>query len=274
MLEPSTVLVFLILGCSCGIIHGKIVVRPAVSPAVGGSFYRFPHENGKYFEGDIILPAGLRAGSMSPRWRNGVVPYFIHRSFRPTERRAIYQAMQDIESKTCIEFKKRTNQTDFVRITNLNQGCFSYVGRSGRSQQLNLGPGCMYKTTIIHELVHAVGFWHEQSRHDRDRYININWNNIPRNYWREFQKHSNLVNFGTVYDYRSVMHYSYNAFARDRSRPTITSRRRNIALRLLGAGDNAGGLTEIDALQINRMYKCDPYRDYSYKIKSIDLYES
>ncbi|CAL8110955.1 unnamed protein product [Orchesella dallaii] len=266
MWKPGKIFGFLIVVYSCGMIQG-MVDDVSASPADSleqrssdGSYNRFAHEKGKYFEGDIVLPQGFRAVSMMPRWRKGIIPYTIHRSFRPSERKAIYEAMQDIEAKTCIEFKKRSDESNYVRITNLNQGCFSFVGRAGGSQQLNLGPGCVYKTTIIHELTHAIGMWHEQSRQDRDRFINIMWNNIPRNYWSEFQKHNDLINYGTLYDYRSVMHYSYNAFARDRSRPTIITKRK-MPLRLLGMGDNNGGLTEIDALQINRMYKCENYRD-------------
>lgn len=52
------------------------------------------------------------------------------------------------------------------------------VGDLQTGQQLSLGPSCDYKGTIMHELLHALGFYHEQSRTDRDDYVDIWWDQV------------------------------------------------------------------------------------------------
>ena len=84
----------------------------------------------------------------------------------------------------CIEFVDDTLHQQyepyiFVRRydsnDNYDSGCWSYVGNiSPTSQSLNLGYGCMNKRTIQHEFLHALGFFHEHTRPDRDEYIKGN----------------------------------------------------------------------------------------------------
>ena len=60
---------------------------------------------------------------------------------------------------------------------------------------------------MIHELAHAQGILHEQSRTDRDQYVTIQWNNIRRGMERNFRKHAFAQTAGVPYDYNSIMHY-------------------------------------------------------------------
>merc|ERR1719245_1239065 len=73
--------------------------------------------------------------------------------------------------------------------------------------------GCVYTGIAIHELLHAVGFHHEQNRPDRDTYLTINYQNIKPNMAYNFDKLTNVDTQGFAYDYFSIMHYESNAFS-------------------------------------------------------------
>lgn len=72
----------------------------------------------------------------------------------------------------------------FFKLQGNRRGCFSQVGFQGGFQALNLnsrhpvGRGCFRHGTVVHELLHALGFYHMQSSPDRDDYVNIVWDNI------------------------------------------------------------------------------------------------
>lgn len=66
----------------------------------------------------------------------------------------------------------------FVTLLFQNLRCWSSIGYSGYDQDLSIDHGCGYKGVIIHEILHALGFFHEQSRLDRDKYVTIKWDNI------------------------------------------------------------------------------------------------
>ena len=89
----------------------------------------------------------------------------------------IERAFAQYAQKTCLKFVKRTNEQDYVSIIR-GGGCYSSVGRRGGEQRLSLGRGCVYEYIVMHELMHAAGFTHEQSRYDRDTYVRINYANI------------------------------------------------------------------------------------------------
>ena len=59
---------------------------------------------------------------------------------------------------------------------------------------------------IIHEIVHSLGFAHEQSRPDRDQFVKIDWDNVDPELVQNFEKlvAQEYIDLGTPYDYKSV----------------------------------------------------------------------
>lgn len=174
----------------------------------------------------IISEDWLKVGTNNPalKWPSEVVPYVIEGSFNTAERNFINQAASNFGTSTGmrISWVLRTTQSDYVAITSDSNGCWSYVGRTGGRQPLNLQRGCLVLGIVEHEMLHALGIWHEQSRPDRDQFVSINWDNIePGKEHNFYKKNPSQVLVYDSYDYGSVMHYSACAFTSN-GRPTIT----------------------------------------------------
>jgi len=214
-----------------------------------------------YFEGDIDLPKFRNAiRDKSERWPNGIVHYRISSSFPSTTKATIVTAMRDIEESTkhgstyCIRYVERTDEHDYIYIQK-NSGCHSKVGRHGGGQELSIGSGCESKGTITHELTHALGFHHEQTRYDRDEYVTLHLDNVAHEHWHDFNKYSSsqIDTLGTDYDFGSIMHYGPYTFAEDKSHPAMSPKPGK------GVGLTMGqrlGYSANDVLKIQKLYEC------------------
>lgn len=185
------------------------------------------------------------------RWTNNIVPYVIDSSVSNYEN-IIRQSMNDFHKNTCIRFKPKTNEKNYIKIF-AGQGCYSNVGMIGGEQPISLGRGCMFVGTIVHVLGHTIGFFHEQNRSDRDQYLNIYWKNIQQGMDTQFfllKPHENLLL--DSFDYNSIMLYGNTAFSKDGRSPTMVAKN---GQRLLETYDKPG-LSRSDIIRINKMYKC------------------
>ncbi|KAM7433978.1 hypothetical protein ABFA07_015863 [Porites harrisoni] len=222
------------------------------------------------FEGDMILTPEQRyraehgmdvnfgdnrkRGARKGRglWPNGVVVYEIAPDLAKKAKalKAIRQGMTEWSSKTCIRFKKRTNERAYVKFK-LGSGCSSHVGRRGWRQDINLARGCWTRGIVAHEIGHALGFYHEQSRPDRDDYVTILSDNIKTGDSDNFRKYNRrtIDSMGSPYDYGSLMHYGSKAFSKN-GKPTIVAKTSSKVT--LG---QRKGISATDAKQMNLLYK-------------------
>uniref|UniRef100_A0A672N926 Metalloendopeptidase n=1 Tax=Sinocyclocheilus grahami TaxID=75366 RepID=A0A672N926_SINGR len=209
-------------------------------------------------EGDLVFPKtknALYCLNNNCFWKRNSsnlveVPYIVSSEYSSTDISVIQNAMSTFHNKTCIRFIPRSNQTDYISIEN-KDGCYSYLGRIGGKQLVSFKrTGCVYHGIIQHELNHALGFYHEHTRSDRDQYVKINWEYIPTEKASNFQIR-NTNNQNTTYDYGSIMHYGKIAFTTQAGKETITP----IPDATVAIGQRQD-LSKLDILRINKLYGC------------------
>lgn len=188
-------------------------------------------------------------------WVTRVIPYVYDSSLPDAYKSTIQEAIAEYENRTCLTFKQRTGEDLFIKFV-YQDGCWSSVGRqywmTGIGQPLSLGSGCNHKGTIMHELMHALGFWHEQSRPDRNLYVEVLWENIAKDEEHNFNKysHRDIDLLKIPYDFDSIMHYGRKSFSKnglDTIRSILDPNR------LLGQRE---GLTDFDIHEVNALYDC------------------
>uniref|UniRef100_A0A336LB77 Metalloendopeptidase n=1 Tax=Culicoides sonorensis TaxID=179676 RepID=A0A336LB77_CULSO len=211
-------------------------------------------EHSGLYEGDIFLELG-RNGLLNKtaRWPKGIVPYRIEEEdFTESEILTIRQAINEYHNKTCLKLRPlKKSDVNWIEIVGSKSGCWSSVGMQGDGQLLNLQtPNCVRFGVVLHELMHAVGFYHQQSASNRDNFVKIHWENIKDGREHNFNKYNEtaITDFGIEYDYKSVMHYSGKAFSKNQ-KPTIEALKGNVTL------GQRNGFTESDIKKLNVMYE-------------------
>ncbi|XP_031568761.1 MAM and LDL-receptor class A domain-containing protein 1-like [Actinia tenebrosa] len=222
----------------------------------------------KLFEGDIELsPEDMQQADnrMSKRnaqrtrqklWRTKIIPYEIDSELvKESFEEQIMASIEEFHQHTCIRWVRHTVQKNWIKFIKSHK-CSSAVGKeywSEGSQKISLNDGCKNKGTILHEMMHATGFWHEQSRPDRNKYVEIMWENIEPGKEDNFDKydHQTIDDLGVQYDYESIMHYGKLSFSTN-GKSTIQA---------VGNPDmelgQRDGLSKLDKIKLNALYNCE-----------------
>jgi hypothetical protein len=163
--------------------------------------------------------------------------------------------MDGFEALTCVKFVPRVDEEFYIHIYS-GRGCSSHVGKSkDPGQKLSLkNQGCTKVGTIQHELIHALGFTHMHNHEARDMFVTIQWDNIKPDHAHNFRKVNPELfgNFGTPYDYGSIMHYRPKSFSIN-GEWTIVPNDPSMA-EVMG---QRIGLSDGDVIRINKMYDCE-----------------
>ncbi|MEZ4752463.1 MAG: M12 family metallopeptidase [Bdellovibrionota bacterium] len=183
-------------------------------------------------QGDIILGSvedgeKVEKGYYKPfrprLWESNEIPYHIDEKLPNPDR--VREALDQLESQTALKFIPFSGQEDALVFVRGSEHCYSYLGRIGGHQPVQLADTCS-APAILHEVMHALGFIHEHSRTDRDEYVKVNWDNIDPKFRMQFETVPEILMDpikGTPFDYASIMLYPPNAFAKDKNKLTLES---------------------------------------------------
>eukprot|EP00915_Cephaloidophora_sp_WS-2016_P001063 GHVH01001458.1.p1 GENE.GHVH01001458.1~~GHVH01001458.1.p1 ORF type:complete len:403 (-),score=48.07 GHVH01001458.1:112-1320(-) len=148
------------------------------------------------------------------------IPIDFDESYSADDRAWIIRAITHLADRMgCVKFvQRRPDEGRYIGFVGRNEsGCWGYGGimQYELPTKVQLGPYCMTTRTIIHEVVHALGYGHTQQRPDAVDQVEVLYDNI------QFGKTASMSPYdpksapipSNKYDCDNVMHYGDDAFA-------------------------------------------------------------
>lgn len=195
-------------------VFGDIIVEKSNAAVIPATF-----SSNSTFIGQINEKGEIKYGSVWKTWEHGYIPYEISGNASSSLKDVVELSINFLNQKTNICLSPRNGEPDYIIfIPTVENGGFSEgVGKKGGGQFIKFGQNTgrdHLVSTIIHEILHAIGLFHEHQLPNRDTYLNIKWSNICPDYQYAFYKlNAWPPNYPRDYSYQSIMHYSPCGFS-------------------------------------------------------------
>ena len=244
-------------------------------PKMGTGIYRghrvtYQVVNGRLmFDGDIVLDHVAQEVSASHQQGGTLdyrqylwpkvgsvyqIPYIIDPSSSDTTNIMTAISTYNSQLSGVIQWVPHTSETDYVdfylQASDTSGEGNSYIGRVGKEQVIG-GSGNASVATLLHEMGHATGFWHEQARPDRDSFVTVNLANMISAEYPNSAKQFDDMQPLTLYDWSSIMEYFAMNFTKN-GLPVIETIPQGMPLA------NTVGYSAGDLDAIERLYTSTP----------------
>ncbi len=222
---------------------------------LNGQPITYIRKDGKnFFQGDIVLTdeqlqehSQKKGGASFSRWPGGKVYYTVASNMGSINANKITTAVNEYNTKTNTQWIPRTNQSNYVQFifgSSSGSDGWAHIGYQGGRQTISLDQ-YISVGSVIHEMGHTVGLYHEHCRKDRDQYLSIQWNNIQDGQAHNFNIYSSGTDIGP-FNINSVMMYWPNSYSKN-GLPTI-KRANNTNFTYTRSGFTSGDINTINAM--------------------------
>lgn len=183
-------------------VHGVMLLNGDMALSPSAQAYSYLQRADKNGLGEQSLS---RFAPAQANWPGHVVPYYWRSgTFTAQQENALRSAIQHWNEQigSVVRWEWNPGARQAVRfISGDASACgWSYVGSIGGHQDVSIT--CFNSGTIIHEMGHAAGLWHEHQRCDRDNYVRVPGGDLNSNMSRNcYDRHY------STYDFDSVMNY-------------------------------------------------------------------
>ncbi|KAK3853980.1 hypothetical protein Pcinc_039507 [Petrolisthes cinctipes] len=236
---------------------------PPNPPPPPGSKNIIANDEKAFYQEADILPDRYRNTRIPLRdnqrlWDGGNLGYILDYDYE-TEGYVtdiIQAAITEINHVDCVYITPAMNTTEDYVLVKLSDDYSSHLGRQGGAQILTVDARYIDFGSVIHELMHALGFGHEHNRQDRDQYVTVDFTNIreeARQYFTKYTSESGFTADNLDYDYTSIMHAT-NIYD-----PTININPSKPVIWRNDGGTELGQrymLTDLDKQQLRSTYSC------------------